>query len=75
MPQAREEEHSQPGGPARVERLCEELDDVSRKVEQARDQLSTTMMTFMSRLVSVMSFVMLSINKLSCTDLIVIVHG
>lgn len=55
LDKAREEEHSQPGGPARVERLCEELDDVSRKVEQARDQLSTTMMTFMSREVELAS--------------------
>lgn len=49
LDQAREEEHSKPGGPARVERLSEELEDTGRRVEQARDQVSTTMMLFMAR--------------------------
>jgi multidrug resistance efflux pump len=48
---ARQEDLNQ-GGPmtgAKVDRLMEELDDMARKVEQARDLLATDMMTFMAK--------------------------
>jgi len=51
---AREEEqhgggpHSGAGG-GRAERLAEELDDMERRVEQARDTLATDMMTFVAK--------------------------
>lgn len=46
---AAKEETEQQGAVSRVERLSEELDDMDRKVEQARDQLATDMMTFMAK--------------------------
>jgi len=48
---ARQEEQSQGGqlAVAKVDRLGEELDDMARKVEQARDLLATDMMIFMSK--------------------------
>ena len=48
---ARQEEQNQ-GGPlagAKVDRMVEELDDMARKVEQARDLLATDMMSFMAK--------------------------
>eukprot|EP00092_Neocalanus_flemingeri_P030479 GFUD01033086.1.p1 GENE.GFUD01033086.1~~GFUD01033086.1.p1 ORF type:complete len:647 (-),score=306.09 GFUD01033086.1:446-2386(-) len=48
---ARQEDQNQ-GGPltgAKVDRMEEELDDMARKVEQARDLLATDMMAFMSK--------------------------
>lgn len=48
-----EEQHGGPGhggaGAQRVERLSEELDDMERRVEQARDLLATDMMSFVAR--------------------------
>jgi len=52
---AREEEQQHSGGPhgqagaQRAERLAEELDDMDRRVEQARDMLATDMMTFVAK--------------------------
>jgi hypothetical protein len=45
---AREEEQPGPGA-LRAERLAEELDDMERRVEQARDTLATDMMSFVAR--------------------------
>jgi len=47
-----EEQHGGPHGGAgggRAERLAEELDDMERRVEQARDTLATDMMSFVAK--------------------------